>query len=254
MIITLLLIAGLIATPVEASSLVKKSSLTPMQLQIVEEHETQSGALDQKTKYQHYSVKHYVKSDSSFDEQCLKLVDEVSEQSFEGCMLTAKLPAEIVPVSKKFGKFNYEVDKEIQTKAHNEHTAEMKKHLCRDYMTAAKYHKQQTYCKIKHDSKWYSLARYLLNKKVYKYVGIYISKADIIWAKDDHDITDIYFHRIDERYATHPIHLAGNLRNYAYETDTRYQAFFTGNYNGVRLTQDGIDEITRQYNQKMIEK
>ena len=104
----------------------------------------------------------------------------------------------------------------------------------------SKYHKQQSYCRRPQSKQWYEVANNMLDLKIYKYIGIYIKKTDIIWrglpdteyiVKNGHDVLNKNGKRaknevwktFDHHYKNHPAHLAGNLRNMAYDTDHYYQ-------------------------------
>lgn len=232
--ITLFLIMMILATPTNASNLdyfymyenikeapeqkkeeieknytlISYSELNDIEQKIVEEHEKQTKYIMKSSDMGDYNVK------------CLNLVEKVIEQSYEGCMLTTNLKTNVTNISGMIPEIaNKEKGREIdineQTKAHNDQLKKMKTMLCNSAMKAAKYHKQQAYCRRPQSNQWYEIADDLLNLKIYKYIGIYIKKTDIIWR-------GLREKNYDRNYINHPANLAGNIRNMAYDTDTYY--------------------------------
>lgn len=200
----ILFILLLISSNVYAGNYTLVTNLTEEEKKFVQEHEEVTN----------YAMKHTLKEYKQLNymsEECLELVEKVIQQSYEGCILTTKLKANIDPdtMSKK------EIEK--ITKRHNAHTKKMKESLCKSAMKAAKYHKQQAYCRLPMEKieGWFTVANYLLEKKYYKYIGIYVKKTDILWRDMDWDEKDIDA----PLYKYHPVNLAGNIRNMAYDKD-----------------------------------
>ena len=192
----------------EEYTLISYSELNDLEQEFVEEHEKQTKYVMKSSDMGNYNVK------------CLNLVEKVIEQSYEGCMLTTNLKTNVANISglipeianKEKGR---EIDVNEQTKVHNEQLKKMKTKLCKSAMKAAKYHKQQAYCRRPQSNQWYAIANDMLNLKIYKYIGIYIKKTDIIWR-------GLNEKKYDRNYINHPANLAGNTRNMAYDTDTYY--------------------------------
>ena len=153
--------------------MIKSNELTPLEWDFVKEHEKQTDYVMAQSEKGEYEV------------DCLNLVEKVIEQSYQGCLLTTNLKTNVADIAgeistikdKQKGK---ELDIKEQTKAHNAQLKKMKKTLCKSAMKAAKYHKQQAYCRRHQSKQWYSIANDMLELKIYKYIGIYIKKTDII--------------------------------------------------------------------------
>lgn len=163
---------------------------------------------------------------SGYDEDCLDLLDTAIKQSYEGCMLTTKLEPTIYPIT------GTDLDKKVQMKKHLEQRQALKSHICKNQMLGAKYHHQETICRFSHDRKWYVQANELAKRKVYKYINIYIKKQAIAWrglpypTNTYHNIDGGHLESTKDRiptksfdrfYKESPVHLAGNIRNYAYD-------------------------------------
>ena len=146
-----------------------------------------------------HRVGHYI---FEYNKECLEILEVAIQQSYEGCIMTTKLEPIIDP----------EKDREEQIRKHNKQKQALKTHICNNQMLAAKYHHQETICRQYHNSNWILLAREFANRKIYKYTNLYIKKTAFTWRFNG-------VHKVDEAYYDHPIHLAGNIKNYAYVQD-----------------------------------
>lgn len=137
---------------------------------------------------------------NKYDMDCLKLLEVAIQQSYEGCLMTAKLEPIIDP----------EKDRNEQIRKHNKQKKALKTHICKNQMLAAKYHHQETICRQYHGYRWKTIAKELADRKIYKYTNLYIKKTALTWRFSGR-------YKLDKEYYDHPIHLAGNIKNYAYD-------------------------------------
>lgn len=139
---------------------------------------------------------------TSYDMECLELLEVAIQQSYEGCLMTAKLEPIIDP----------DKDRNEQIRKHNKQKKALKTHIYKNQMLGAKWHHQETICREGHGYKWKTIAKELAERKIYKYTNLYIKKTALTWRFSGR-------YKLDKEYYDHPIHLAGNIKNYAYVQD-----------------------------------